>query len=136
MICLSVLVRNGDAHLKNFGILYDRDRSDRALAPVYDMVTTTAYVFKDRPALTFGGRKYWPGRRQLIDFGVASCGLKATETSMIYDECRRAVGETRDEISSFIAANPGFADIGKMMLAAWTGALDGEPKKDGFYEIR
>lgn len=42
---LSVMVRNGDAHLKNFGVLYDHPaaRTTARLAPLYDVVTTSAY---------------------------------------------------------------------------------------------
>lgn len=43
-LVLSILVRNGDAHLKNFGMLYtDPTTDDRRLAPLYDVVTTSVY---------------------------------------------------------------------------------------------
>ena len=51
-LVLSVMVRNGDAHLKNFGVLYASPGDTVALAPVYDVATTTAYIRKDAPALT------------------------------------------------------------------------------------
>ena len=44
MLVLSVIVRNGDAHLKNFGVLYPAPSGLVTLAPVYDVVTTTAYI--------------------------------------------------------------------------------------------
>jgi serine/threonine-protein kinase HipA len=47
-LALSVMVRNGDAHLKNFGILYNQPRSAVSLAPVYDVVTTTAYITNEK----------------------------------------------------------------------------------------
>ena len=130
MLCLSILLRNGDAHLKNFGILYSPDRSDRYLAPCYDLVTTTAYVFGDKPALTFAGRKFWPGRNQLIDFGTTECLLGKTEAGVLYDECLQAVADTAGELESYIVANPEFAVMGKRMLASWKSSRDGEPKKD------
>jgi len=43
-LVLSILVRNGDAHLKNFGLLYDDERV--WLAPVYDVLTTTIYPYE------------------------------------------------------------------------------------------
>lgn len=49
-LVLSVMVRNGDAHLKNFGVLYERPGAPVRLAPVYDVVTTVAYISKDVPA--------------------------------------------------------------------------------------
>ncbi len=43
-VAFSVMVRNGDAHLKNFGLLY-RSATDAWLAPMYDVVTTTIYRY-------------------------------------------------------------------------------------------
>ena len=135
ILVISMLLRNGDAHLKNFGILYSPDRIDRYLAPCYDVVTTTAYMMKDRPALTFSGRKFWPGRRQLVDFGIAECQLGKSEAGALYDECARAVAETVDELEAYCAANPEFAPTGRKVLASWMSSRDGEPKKDIADEI-
>jgi len=132
---LSILLRNGDAHLKNFGILYSPDREDRYLAPCYDVVTTTAYVVRDKPALSFMGRKFWPGRKQLVDFGVTDCMLGRSEAEAFYDECARAVVETAEELEAYCEALPEFAPIGKKMLASWRSSRDGEPKKDIADEI-
>lgn len=46
-LALSVMVRNGDAHLKNFGMLYSTE-SDVRLAPMFDVVTTAIYAY-ERP---------------------------------------------------------------------------------------
>lgn len=75
-IVLSVLVRNGDAHLKNFGVLYTHPRSnDCRLSPLYDVVNTTAYIPRDTLALKLSGSKGWPNRDTLIEFGIRSCGI-------------------------------------------------------------
>ena len=50
-LVLSSMVRNGDAHLKNFGVLYPSTQGKINMAPVYDVVTTTAYIKSDVPAL-------------------------------------------------------------------------------------
>ena len=51
-LVLGVLLRNGDAHLKNFGVLYDEPGPDNVpavwLSPLYDQVTTTLYSY-ERP---------------------------------------------------------------------------------------
>ncbi|MDE1989827.1 MAG: type II toxin-antitoxin system HipA family toxin [Betaproteobacteria bacterium] len=44
------ILRNGDAHLKNFGLIYD-DPARPGLAPVYDVLTTTVWIPQDLPAL-------------------------------------------------------------------------------------
>lgn len=58
MVALSCIVGNGDAHLKNFGLLYsDSSGSDARLAPAYDIVNTTAYLRDDALALSLAGSK-------------------------------------------------------------------------------
>lgn len=58
-LLVSWAVGNGDAHLKNFGILYDQPFGVRKLAPVYDIVSTVVYLKNDVLALTLAGRKVW-----------------------------------------------------------------------------
>jgi serine/threonine-protein kinase HipA len=55
LIALNCAIRNGDAHLKNFGIVYDDVLGEAHLAPAYDLVTTTVYLPLDRMALTLNG---------------------------------------------------------------------------------
>jgi serine/threonine-protein kinase HipA len=58
IVALSCMVGNGDAHLKNFGLLYaDPLGGDAALSPAYDIVNTTAYIPEDSLALTLAGSK-------------------------------------------------------------------------------
>src|SRR5260364_52262 len=42
-VALSCWMRDGDAHLKNFGMLYEHPMAPRRLAPVYDVVCTDVY---------------------------------------------------------------------------------------------
>ncbi len=55
LIALNCAIRNGDAHLKNFGIVYDDVEGEAHAAPVYDLVTTGVYLPQDRMALTLNG---------------------------------------------------------------------------------
>ena len=52
LIALNCALHNGDAHLKNFGIVYDDVLGEARLAPVYDLVTTSVYLAKDINLLT------------------------------------------------------------------------------------
>ncbi len=73
-LVLSVAVRNGDAHLKNFGLLYTHPESDDCrLSPIYDIVCTTMYLPADLPALSLARQKTWPTREALTSFGRDSC---------------------------------------------------------------
>ncbi|MBN8491251.1 MAG: type II toxin-antitoxin system HipA family toxin [Burkholderiales bacterium] len=69
-VALSCILGNGDAHLKNFGVLYaDPTIDDVWLAPAYDLVNTTAYIPEDSLALTLGGSKsLFASRVHLVDF--------------------------------------------------------------------
>jgi serine/threonine-protein kinase HipA len=70
MVALSCIVGNGDAHLKNFGLLYsDPTTEDCRLAPAYDIVNTTAYIPEDVLALELRGHKpFFAARQGLLDF--------------------------------------------------------------------
>ena len=70
MVALSCVVGNGDAHLKNFGLLYtDPTISDCRLAPAFDLVNTTAYIPEDVLALDLCGQKsFFSARQGLLDF--------------------------------------------------------------------
>lgn len=61
-------VGNGDAHLKNFSVLYRHAEDIVELAPAYDMVSTQPYLPKDTLALTLHGSKAFPHRAELIRF--------------------------------------------------------------------
>ena len=79
LIVLNCVLRNGDAHLKNFGILYGDPSTaarDARLSPVYDVVCTTVFVPRDVLALSLRGSKAWPDRRSLERFGKDDCYVK------------------------------------------------------------
>jgi serine/threonine-protein kinase HipA len=63
LIVINCALRNGDAHLKNFGIVYDDVQGEARLAPVYDLVTTSVYLPKDSLALTLNGTTRWPSTK-------------------------------------------------------------------------
>lgn len=73
MVSLSCIVGNGDAHLKNFGLLYsDPTQRNAHLAPAYDIVNTTAYIPDDVLALDLVGNKSLLASRQgLLEFARA-----------------------------------------------------------------
>lgn len=80
VVALSVVLRNGDAHLKNFGLLYsDPTTDDCRLSPVYDLVRTTVLLAPDRLALKLAGRRDWPNREVLAAFGREHCDMDDAE---------------------------------------------------------
>ena len=55
-LVFSVLIGNGDMHLKNWSLVY-ADGVTPSLSPAYDLLATIPYLPNDRLALTFGGTK-------------------------------------------------------------------------------
>lgn len=96
---LNQRLQNGDAHLKNFGLLYS-GVDDIRLAPAYDVVSTTIYVRNDLAALPLlGSRKWWP-REPLLRFGMQACGLTRMQVEALYDECLAAMRAVADEMTA------------------------------------
>ncbi|MFK7776619.1 MAG: type II toxin-antitoxin system HipA family toxin [Gimesia sp.] len=58
-LLVNILLANGDAHLKNWSLLY-LDQITPRLSPAYDIVTTTVYIDDEsRYALNLGKTKEW-----------------------------------------------------------------------------
>ncbi len=119
LIALNCAIHNGDAHLKNFGVVYDDVLGDEHLSPVYDLVTTTVYMPRDRMALTLNGTNQWPSATDLIRFGEGrSLGTRKTLTEIL-DRISDAMSAVRQQIIAYSLEHPAFADIGKGMLEQW-----------------
>ncbi|MDD2653433.1 MAG: type II toxin-antitoxin system HipA family toxin [Sulfurimonas sp.] len=122
-VVMNYLLKNGDAHLKNFGLLYDDDFKNIFYSPVYDVVNTVVYIHKDKPALMLDGKKIWHSKDTLIKFGQKSCLLSLSEAKEYYKECYDALEWAIDELESFLKVHPYFK-IGKMMLDSWKHSLE------------
>ena len=58
-LLVDIMLANGDAHLKNWSLVYPDQRTPQ-LAPAYDIVTTLAYLPDDHClALNLNGKKEW-----------------------------------------------------------------------------
>jgi serine/threonine-protein kinase HipA len=109
-VAFSIMVRNGDAHLKNFGLLY-RDHRDMWLAPMFDVVTTAIYRYtqyaggpelEDRTLALklFAGKhatKAYPTPDELLAFGSKVCNVQtpALVLRRIAQGMQRALDEAK-----------------------------------------
>ncbi|MGC9461117.1 type II toxin-antitoxin system HipA family toxin [Vibrio genomosp. F10] len=57
-LLINILLGNGDAHLKNWTLIYSDAYSPR-LSPLYDVVFTSPYIENDSLALNMVGTKQW-----------------------------------------------------------------------------
>jgi serine/threonine-protein kinase HipA len=119
LIALNCGLRNGDAHLKNFGIVYDNVLGEARLAPVYDLVTTSVYLAKDSLALTLNGTTRWPSAKVLRRLGETRMGSTPARAKEILDRIDASMSETAGEVRSYTKQHPDFADIGEQMLKHW-----------------
>jgi serine/threonine-protein kinase HipA len=86
MVALSCLLGNGDAHLKNFGVLYDDVEAGPVhIAPAFDIVNTTCYLPQDSLALSLVGNKsFFASRLTLLDFaGACDVPVKAAKSRIL-----------------------------------------------------
>ncbi len=130
-VAFSVMVRNGDAHLKNFGVLY-RSGSDKWLSPMFDVVTTSIYRYRQSPqgpeledrtlALKmFAGKhqtKRYPTTEELLDFGRRICGVAHPET--IIAAIAAAMNDTLTEARSDDRVPSALLD---QMKEAWANGM-------------
>jgi serine/threonine-protein kinase HipA len=119
LIALNCALRNGDAHLKNFGIVYDDVEGEARLAPVYDLVTTSVYIPKDTLALTLNGTTKWPSSRDLRKLGETRLGSAPAKVRQILERISEAIEESAEEVRAYIQQHADFAEIGNRMLAEW-----------------
>lgn len=99
MTVINYLVQNGDAHLKNFGLVYD-GVENISLAPAYDVVCTTAYIKNDIPALHLLGSKKWWDKKYLLRFGVETCDMSKSKSLELFEVCQKNVLKVAKEIKA------------------------------------
>jgi serine/threonine-protein kinase HipA len=117
-LVLSVIVRNGDAHRKNFGVLYDDPTQEIRLAPVYDVVTTLPYLPDDNMALKIGDSKHWPDEKILTNFGIKHCSVVKARESI--QEVAQGVADTRAQLHDELRLP---TDIAVRMAQIWEAGL-------------
>lgn len=110
IVALSCIVGNGDAHLKNFGMLYaDPTSDDCRLAPAYDIVNTTAYIAEDALALELRGqRSFYASRQGLLKFAkecaVADPTTRIQELVLTAEQVLREQAEVAASVPHVVSA--------------------------------
>jgi len=119
-ILLSMMLKNGDAHLKNFGVLYDNTER-KWLAPVYDLVSTVVYLPKDVPALTLAGKKQWPVPEALADFGLRACDLREKDVKQCIDEVKTGIIKIKPQLKKFSAEHKEYSELCERLALIMNG---------------
>ena len=123
LIAFNCAIRNGDAHLKNFGVVYDDMDATVALAPAYDLVTTTAYIPADSMALTLDGSTHWPDAKRLRAFGETR-GIGAPKrVRAILERIADGLADTLVELRAYAKDHTAFTDVAVRIEAAWAAGI-------------
>jgi len=103
---LASAIRNGDAHLKNFGVLYSPSSSPQ-LSPVYDLLTMGAYAPRandgdalDGMALTLRGTRRWP-RHADLNALAKICSISSGENEEWFRRLGVAISSTSANVTEF-----------------------------------
>jgi serine/threonine-protein kinase HipA len=124
LIVINCALRNGDAHLKNFGIVYDDVLGEARLAPVYDLVTTSVYLPKDSMALTLNGTTKWPKAKELQRLGEIRIGVSPARVREIMGRIGEAIVAASKELRAYIKDHQEFEEVGSRMLQQWEQGVE------------
>jgi len=123
LIALNCALRNGDAHLKNFGIVYDDVLGEARLAPVFDLVTTSVYLAKDSMALTLNGSTQWPTAKELRRLGETRATASPAKVRGILERISEAIHKTVKAVHAHRKGHPEFDEIGQRMVEEWESGI-------------
>lgn len=129
-LAVSCVVKNGDAHLKNFGVLYEAANKPVKFAPTYDIVSTTPYIKGDSLALTLEGSKSFPKEKRLLNFAKLHCNIQPATARLMLEDVAEAVVKTMDDIRQHVRDRADFKEIGEAMLREWNDGLNVSCKPD------
>jgi serine/threonine-protein kinase HipA len=123
LVALSCAVENGDAHLKNFAVLYQDAENVVSLAPAYDVITTTVYQARDVLALTLANSKQFPSRDALTAFGRSACGLSAVRVKQALERVYDGVRAAQRDMRRYARDHLDFAQAAERLSAAMERGL-------------
>jgi serine/threonine-protein kinase HipA len=131
-VAFSIMVRNGDGHLKNFGILYGGAIKGAQLAPMFDVLSTAIYRYQritggedlEDKTLALKLRRgdktrSYPTTDELIQFGRTACGVARPEQAL--QRIAAAMVETLHEANTDERIPPALLE---QVKSAWAPGLE------------
>ncbi|WP_158895339.1 type II toxin-antitoxin system HipA family toxin [Amycolatopsis anabasis] len=107
-LAFNILISNGDAHLKNWSLIY-RDPRVPTLSPAYDLVSTAHYMEKEDLGLKFGGSRRFENAT-LATFARLERRLDANGAELV-DQVTELVEKTRLNWPRFAEHLDGVPDL-------------------------
>lgn len=135
LACMAL--RNGDAHLKNFGLIYSGPEDVR-LAPAYDIVSSSVYApalkrgvlheaqtildADDEPSMSLNGVRRWLDERAL-QYLAARCSVNQGQIGDAGERLAAAMLTTGQEMAEHVSTLPEKAAMAKRMLELWSRGI-------------
>lgn len=124
VVAYSCAIENGDAHLKNFAVLYESPESEVRLAPAYDILSTTPYIPRDTLALTLNGIKGFPTRESLVRFMTTVTGKTSGATLELLDRVAHGASAAIVEAKRYGKRHADAARFAQRIVEVMTRGLD------------
>lgn len=87
ILCFNYLIGNGDAHIKNYSLLYNENLKRITVAPAYDIVCTRCYNLRDEMSMFIGNEIYFKNiKRPAFIEAAKEAGLTGNVALRIFDE--------------------------------------------------
>ena len=123
IVALCCAIENGDAHLKNFAVMYENAQSKVFLAPAYDLICTTLYQPQDSLALTLNDSKSFPRAAELNAFALKHCDLSGAKAKKLLRRVLKGIEQACTEIREYTAKHRDFANAGERLINRFNHGL-------------
>jgi serine/threonine-protein kinase HipA len=125
LLLLTLALRNADCHTKNMALLYS-SRDAIEFAPVYDLLTITAYddYAKNPPGMAVEGRSTWSLGKSLEVFLQVRCFVAPAETRARIERICEAVVSVSPALFEAADRHPYFRETAKRMLNQWNAGMN------------
>lgn len=124
IVVYACTVGNGDAHLKNFSVLYRHAEDVVELAPAYDMVSTQVYMPRDSLALTMRDSKEFPRRDTLSRFVRHVTGKTQQSATRLLEQVRVGVEAAIKEAERYAKRQKDVDALASRLVAVMRAGLE------------
>jgi serine/threonine-protein kinase HipA len=124
IVAYSCAIENGDAHRKNFSVIYENPEGEIRFAPAYDILSTTPYIPRDTLALTLNGTKQFPTRHELLKFIRFVTGKSESAAREVLEKAFHGVAVANREVRRYLQEYPDARKFADGLTKALTRGLD------------
>ncbi|HMN46909.1 MAG TPA: type II toxin-antitoxin system HipA family toxin [Povalibacter sp.] len=124
MVAYSCAVGNGDAHMKNFSVIYRHPEDEVTLAPAYDVVSTLPYMPRDTLALELSGSKEFPDRARLLKFVRQVTGKNSRAAQRLLDQAAAGIDVALQHAADYGRQHDDAAEFVERISAVMTAGRD------------